>query len=377
MSGDPRISVIVPCYDVERWLPRCLDATLAALPPDGELIAVDDGSTDGTLAILRARAATDVRMRIMAVAHAGVSAARNRALDVMRGEYVFFVDPDDAVEPDFFTSMVEALEREGADCCICGYSERTDGDDACRTVSLKGDYRFRSNGEIVRGYLPRIFGYSFADIRSWYAGMPLFSRREMAAVWRMAYRRDLVESRHVRFDESIELYEDAMFNVECLLGASSLTCVGRPLYRVTCRETGAMRTVPRDGRRYCVNKVRLVRKRAELDRQAGGALAPLYAGTCVLSALEILAYAVRGRVGRREGFRLLDDCLREPSVRRALVDFPLSLRRPAVALAVTFLRLWVRLQHLGHWASGPLGRCSDAQAPRCSDAECGVRCRRI
>ena len=137
-----------------------------------------------------------------------------------------------------------------------------------------------------------------------------------------------------------------MFNAECLLGASSLTCVDRPLYRVTCRETGAMRTVPRDGLRYCRNKLRLLRKRAELDRRTGGALAPLYAGTCVLSALEILAYAVRGRVGRREGFRLLDDCLREPSVRRALAAFPLSVRRPAVALAVAFLRLWVRCRRI-------------------------------
>ena len=342
MSGEPRISVIVPCYNVERWLPRCLDTTLAALPSDAELIAVDDGSADSTLDILRACAKADARVHVIASAHAGVSAARNRALDALRGDYVFFVDPDDAVEPDFFTSMVEALEREGADCCVCGYSERPDGDETCHAVRLKDDYRLRSNAEIVREYLPRIFGYSFADIRSWYAGKPLFSGREMAAVWRTAYRRDVIESRHVRFDESIELYEDAMFNAECLLGASSLTCIDRPLYRVTSRSSGAMRTVPRHGKRYCVNKLRLVRKRAEIDSRCGGALTSVYAGTCVLSALEILAYAVRGRVGRREGFRLLGECLDEPSVRRALAEFPLSWRRPDVALAVWFLRLLVR-----------------------------------
>lgn len=342
MSAAPRISVIVPCYNVERWLPGCLDETLAALPPDAELIAVDDGSTDATLAVLQARAAVEPRMRIIAAAHAGVSAARNRALEVMRGDYVFFVDPDDGVESDFFTDMAGALEREGADCCVCGYSERADGGETRHTVRLKGDYRFRSNAEIVRDYLPRIFGYSFADVRSWYAGTPLFSRREMAAVWRMAYRRDLVESRHVRFDESLELYEDAMFNAECLLGASALTCIDRPLYRVTSRESGAMRTVPRHGERYCMNKLRLVRKRTEIDRRSGGALTSVYAGTCVLSALEILAYAVRGRIGRREGFRLLGECLDEPSVRRALAEFPLSWRRPDVALAVWFLRLLVR-----------------------------------
>lgn len=341
MEDAPRISVVVPCYNVERWLPRCLDETLVALPPDAELIAVDDGSTDATLSVLRERASTDARIRVVAIAHAGVSAARNRALDLCRGTYVFFVDPDDGVEPDFFTSMVETLERDGADACVCGYSERADGSETRRTVRLKGDYRFRMNAEIVVGYLPRIFGYSFADIRNWYAGTPLFSKREMAAVWRMTYRRDVIEARHVRFDESLELYEDAMFNAECLLGASALTCVDRPLYRVTCRATGAMRTVPRHGERYCRNKLQLLRKRVELDRRSDGALTSVYAGTCVLSALEILSYVVRGRFDRRAGWQILGTYLAESSVRVALPGFPLSWRRPVLAVAVMFLRLLV------------------------------------
>ena len=346
MSGEPRISVIVPCYDVERWLPRCLDTTLAALPPDGELIAVDDGSADGTLAILRARAGLDARVRVVPVAHGGASAARNRGLDLAGGRYVFFVDADDEVDPDYFSAMVEALERDEADCCVCAMSEREDGGTVRRPSRLKGDYRFRTNAEIVAGYLPRIVGYSLDDVRAWYAGTPLFARRELASACRVAFRRDVIESHHVRFDETVVFFEDMVFNVEYLLNAASMTCVDRPLYHVTGRGSGQMRTFPKDGLRYCRNKLRLLRKRDAFDRRAGGALAPLYAGTCVLSALEILAYAVRGRVGRREGFRLLDDCLREPSVRRALADFPLSLRRPAVALAVAFLRLWVRCRRI-------------------------------
>jgi len=146
--GEPHVSVVMPCYNVAPWLPRCLDETLSALPSDGELIAVDDGSADTTLAILKKRAETDGRLRVIAAPHAGVSAARNRALDALRGRYVFFVDPDDGVEPDFFTSMVAALEHDGADACICGYSERDDGCEERREVRLKGDYRFRNNDDI-------------------------------------------------------------------------------------------------------------------------------------------------------------------------------------------------------------------------------------
>ena len=334
----PRISVIIPCYNVARWLPACLESVFAAIPDDAEVLAVDDGSTDSTLAILESRARTESRLKVTPIAHAGVSAARNRALDMARGEYVFFVDPDDAVEPDFFLAMTGALERDSADCCICGYSEHDDGSDVLRETRLKGRYRHASRAEIVRDFLPRIFGYSHDDIRAWYGGTPLFARREMASVWRMAYRRSLLESAHVRFDESISLYEDAMFNAEYLLAASSMTSVDRALYRVTCRDSGAMRSVPRDGLRYCRNKLRLLAKRDELDRRTGGALAPIYAGTCVLSALEILAHVVRGRVPRGEGMGVLRTYLREPSVVRALRGFPLSWRHPLVAAAVFAVR---------------------------------------
>ena len=342
MGAAPRISVIVPCYNVERWLPRCLDETLAALPADAELIAVDDASEDATPKILQERARADARLRVVSAAHGGASSARNRGLDVASGNYVFFVDADDGVEPDFFSAMVSALERDKADCCVCAMSEQEDGSEVRRLSKLKGDYRFRTNAEVVAGYLPRIFGYSLDDVRAWYAGRPLFARRELASACRLAFRRDLIEARHLRFDESVVFFEDMVFVASSLLNASSMTCVDRPLYRVTSRSSGQMRTFPKDGVRYCRNKLTLLRRREALDREAGGTLAPLYAGTCVLSALEILAYAVRGRVGRREGFRLLGECLDEPSVRRALAEFPLSWRRPDIALAVWFLKLLVR-----------------------------------
>ena len=334
----PLISAIVPCYDVERWLSRCLDSVLSALPADAELIAVDDGSRDSTLRILQERAKGEPRMKVIAAKHAGVSAARNRALDAACGRYVFFVDPDDEVEPAFFGEMAEALERDHADCCICGYSEREEGSDEARAVRLKGDYRFRSNGEIVRAYLPRIFGYSFDDIRSWYRGVPLFTYREMAFCWRMAFRRETIEAGRIRFDEALELNEDALFNAECLLSASSMTCIDRPLYRSLHRDSGAVRTISRDGARYCRNKLVLLRKRDALNRASGGRLAPLYAGSCVLSALEILSYVVRGRVRRVEGLRIFREYLAAPSVRAAVVGFPLSVRRPVLAAAVLSLR---------------------------------------
>ena len=337
-SADTGLSVIMPCYNVAPWLPRCLESVFVALPSNAEVIAVDDGSTDSTSAVLAGWAETDRRLRVLLSSHGGVSAARNRALDAAVGKYVFFVDPDDAVEVDFFSAMVEALERDGADCCVCGYYEGEDGADAWRTVGLKEDYRFRSNAQVVANYLPRIFGYSLDDVRAWYRGTPLGAKREMAYSWRMAFRRDVIESAHVRFDPALELNEDALFNAEFLLAAKSMTSVARPLYRVTCRSAGAVRTIRRDGLRYCRNKLAMLRKRDALDRRANGSLFPLYAGTCVLSALEILSLTVRGRIPRREGGRLLREYLSEPSVQKAFAGFPLSVRHPLLSLSVLLIR---------------------------------------
>ena len=326
----PEISVVIPCWNVSPWLARCLDSVFAALPEGAEAIAVDDGSTDDTLAILRKRAESEPRLRVVPLAHRGVSAARNAALDLARGRLLFFVDPDDLVAPDYFSAMSAALDRDRADICVCAFSGSR----------LKGDYRFGSGEAIRAGYLPRVFVYSFDDVRAWYAGRALFAEREMAGVWRMAFRRDLIERNAIRFDETIELYEDAMFVSEALLSARSMTCIEEDVYRVTDRESGAMRSVPRDGARLCRNKLRLLAKRRELDEREGGSLGPLFEATCVLSALEMLAATVRGRLPRRDGFRFLREYLSDPFARSALRSFPLSLRRPAVAASVLALRLF-------------------------------------
>ena len=333
-----RISVIIPCFNVERWLPRCLDSVLVALPADAEVIAVDDGSTDSTLVLLRERAKSDARLHVIAASHRGVSAARNRGLDIVHGKYVFFVDPDDGVAPDYFSTLIGMLERDWADCCICNFDEIPDGGGVGSVREMKGDYRFRSNAEIVSRYLPRIFGYSFEAVRAWYRGRPLFSDREFAAVWRMAYRRDVIEAGHIRFAEDVTYWEDMVFNAEYLLRASSMTFVRRALYHVTVRNSSMTKTVPQDGLRYCRNKLALLRQRDALNRKAGGALTPLYAATNVLSALEILSYVLRHRVPFAEGRRIFLAYLAVPSVRAAVRGFPLSVRRPILALAVLVLR---------------------------------------
>ena len=94
------ISVVVPCWNVEPYLARCLESVFAALPASAEVLAVDDGSTDATLSILESFAKDEPRLKVVGRPHRGVSAARNAALDMAKGRLVFVVDPDDTVHGD-------------------------------------------------------------------------------------------------------------------------------------------------------------------------------------------------------------------------------------------------------------------------------------
>ena len=337
VRGSVPVSVVVPCRNVAGLLRRSLESVFAALPDGSEVVAVDDGSTDSTGEALMQWAASHPALRVIRQPRGGVSSARNRALDVCTRDFVFFVDPDDAVEPDYFGAMTSAMLRDGADYCLAGFYIH-DGGGAVREWLPREKYSLTSNAEIRRSYLPRIFGYTFDDVRAWYRGTPLFSRRELAQVWRAAFRRDVLERFHVRFDESMELNEDALFNAEYLLHADSMTTVRRPLYHSYERADGAQSSIRADAVRLCRSRIAQHLAKRRLDDAQGGALYPLYAGSCVLSALDTLSLAVRLRLSPGKCLASLREYFSDDVARRALAGFPLSWRRPFVAAAVFFLR---------------------------------------
>ena len=111
----PKISVIVPVYNVEKYLRRCLDSIFAQEFADREVICVDDGSTDASSAILREYAAAHADLRVITQPNRGLGAARNAGFDASSGEYIFFVDSDDFLAPGYFSAAVHKLEEDGAD----------------------------------------------------------------------------------------------------------------------------------------------------------------------------------------------------------------------------------------------------------------------
>lgn len=153
-SSNPRLSVIIPIYNVEKFLRECLDSLIAQTFKNWEAILVDDGSTDSSGAICDEYAFRDARFRVFHKANGGQSSARNLALDNVRGEYIGFVDSDDILTTTMYEVLMSDIDTYDADIATCSftmlYPDRTvkapavpnfivaDHDEALRIICLDG-----------------------------------------------------------------------------------------------------------------------------------------------------------------------------------------------------------------------------------------------
>ena len=125
----PKVSVIVPVYNVEKYLSATLDSLLSQTFGDYEVLCVDDGSTDGSLSVLKEYAAKEERIKVVEQSNRGASAARNAALDRASGEYIAFLDSDDLMHPQMLEVMLRALTETGSDMVYCDICRFTDGEE--------------------------------------------------------------------------------------------------------------------------------------------------------------------------------------------------------------------------------------------------------
>ncbi len=131
-KNKPEISIIIPVYNVEKYLARCLDSVLRQSFNDFEVILLNDGSSDGSEAICREYAARDGRIRFFSQSNQGLSMARNNAMQQVRGRYIYFLDSDDSIHAQLLQLAYTLAEREQADMVCFHYKKCREGDAAAR-----------------------------------------------------------------------------------------------------------------------------------------------------------------------------------------------------------------------------------------------------
>lgn len=206
----PTVSIIVPVYNAERTIRRCIESILSQEYSDFELLLVNDGSTDHSGAICEEYAARDSRIQVFHKENTGVSATRNLALDRAAGTYLQFLDSDDWITPDATKSLVRAMESGPCDMVVSDFY-RVVGD----RLSQKG--HIDEDGLLTR---EEYAAHMMENPADFYYGV----------LWNKLYRRSIVEAHHLRMNTEITWCEDFMFNLEYIRWAEAFRAIQIPIY---------------------------------------------------------------------------------------------------------------------------------------------------
>lgn len=199
------ISVIVPVYNMECYLEKSLETIVNQSYHNLQIILVNDGSTDGSLAICQKYAKIDNRIQIISQRNKGVAAARNTGLAAVRGNYIGYIDPDDFAEPNMIMDLYRALTTSGADISVCGYE----------MFGENGRRRFFSSNREVR-LSPEEFLKSILTEET--VGNYLWNKLYKAALWE-----------NIRFSEG-KIYEDLEVMYQLVLRCNCVQVIPAVLY---------------------------------------------------------------------------------------------------------------------------------------------------
>ena len=211
------ISVVIPMYNSVSTIRRCLTSVMRQLFKDTEIIVIDDGSTDHGADVVLELASGDDRIRYIRQENGGPSRARNRGLDEAKGEWICFVDSDDAIEEDYLSSLYDCIRETDCDIVMCGFRAVTGNRSEnwllseAAMDSLKGNLR-----------------EDLVTLRC-YVSSPCMK----------IFRKDRIEELHLRFREDMVLAEDRYFNNHYYTKCNSVIFINRPLY-IYYRDTAGL-----------------------------------------------------------------------------------------------------------------------------------------
>lgn len=215
MNRSLMVSVIIPCYNVENYISKCLESVLVQSYSHLEIICVNDGSDDDTPAILNKTALTDSRVIIINQINAGLSAARNTGLMMAKGEFIMFLDADDWLERD---AVQAALEIEDTDLLCFSYTRVFINKGIRRHLNLSGNYA----AAVIQRRIVGLFGDELQDPSQ---------ADSLVTAWGKLYRTEIIVKNNLRFtDTRIIGTEDALFNIQYLDFAKRVKIIDVPLY---------------------------------------------------------------------------------------------------------------------------------------------------
>lgn len=214
-----KVSVVVPIYNVEKYVVQCIDSILKQTYKNIEIILVDDGSTDESAKLCDLCGKRDNRIKVYHKTNGGLSDARNYGINKASGEYIIFIDGDDYVHKEFIKSLVVALENGNADMSICSFSYVGTIDEELSKMKSPIQTEIISSDDFLKN---KLFGYNY-----WY----------WVVAWNKLYKRNLFDK--IRYPLGKQ-NEDEFVIHEIVSNCNKIACISRPLYYYVQRNTSIM-----------------------------------------------------------------------------------------------------------------------------------------
>lgn len=236
MNNFPLISIIVPVYNCENYLSRCIESIINQTYKNIEIILVNDGSTDSSGAICLNYQASDNRIVYLHQENRGQSSARNAGLDVSKGEYIGFADSDDYLQPDMIEQMYLCALKHNADMVACNHHQELESGERLLTESSEVSQIFNSSQAMKSMFI---------------------DNKISAAVWDKLFSRNLIQE--IRFPVGY-VCEDIPFVYNCVVKAKKIVRIDLPLYVYIIRAGSVSRVVysPRNAGMYIYPKEILI-----------------------------------------------------------------------------------------------------------------------
>lgn len=213
-----KISVIVPVYNSERFLNKCLTSLVNQTFKDLEIICINDGSPDNSQEILEKFAQQDSRIKVIKQERFGPSICRNLGIDIAQGEYISFVDSDDWIDETFYEKLHEAAKKYDADIAACG-------------IKRHRSYKYKYHLKIMEEKCTEDITEKFR----------LCDVPEKCYVWNKIYKLDKLKENHIEFEPHV-YYEDRMFTVESLYNLRRLVVVPDVYYNYWTNSNSIVKT---------------------------------------------------------------------------------------------------------------------------------------
>lgn len=216
------ISIIVPVYNAEKYLEECLASIARQAFLDFECILIDDGSEDKSGSICDTWSLKDKRFHVVHQENSGVSSARNKGIEIAKGEYIAFVDSDDWLESDYLQTLYNRIDSDKSDLSILGI---------CRDFPQGNSKRY--------SYKSCSFPLDCEHVEEF---VGLVDSLILYSPYVKLYCKDIIRNNSISFDESVSYGEDLLFNFQYLRHVRNITCSDAVLYHYRCYESNTLST---------------------------------------------------------------------------------------------------------------------------------------